>query len=426
MAKKRRVPKKKSRKDPTKIGEKTAHKNHKRNRGVDNRGVDRPRRHVTSRAMKAADAALRFVLELHQHPEHSDKAPGDVLDAVMRSVDDPFPALARMMVRSNDEYLVQSATRLLAIAAEGNGVPPVARDLARATAVEPLNALLRDARVEDSRKYAIGPLLTLLGAEVPRDEFIACFDEYREPSDEDESSALERLTDDLEGLSRFAVLARLDERARAPDPEGDPLESAYAAVAELCEAGRDIGAWAAVLTVAHALEHDLRDERAVEALDLAASLGSPAAAWVLETLGATPAGGEEAEHALELAEAMIDLGVSPRPLDPGRFTRALVSRADGGGNRTLFVFIERPETEEEAAAVFVLNKNIGIKDAFWILTDVDDAQEDIAAAKPSIAYERCDQQRASELLAEARALHERCGAPPPGRAVVCMEFLTEA
>jgi hypothetical protein len=372
-----------------------------------------------------AQAAIGSVFERFAKPQYAQATLYDVMNAVMSSVRDPFSTLAAMMARNEDERLSQNAMRLLFLAADDEGVPEAVRDLAQRSAVDPLNAALRDDAVLDSRKCLIGPLLTLLGAEVPTDEYIACFEDYDAALAENKDIVIEGVSDDLEGLDLFASLSKLDALDvfdEADDPDGDPLESAYTAAAVFCEAERDLGAAAAVLAVAFARANDRCDERALRMLDLASRVVTPAAAWALGTLGRLAGGDAAAQHAMRLARQMIAGGTSARPFDAGRFSRALASHVDGDGTRSLFVCMNR-DGKEEAAAVFLLNDLLGIKDAFLLLEDVNGALYDFAHAEDAVTCEIVGLECARELVADALSVHERSGAPVPGRVFLCMAFL---
>src|SRR5438093_5542527 len=95
--------------------------------------------------------------------EISHKRPGEILATLLDSVNEPGPALARLIATDPDPEIRGRATIMLFTAAKDHSVSrDVRRPILRSAGPLLLRAF-KDPSLDDDRKYDVGPMVALCG-----------------------------------------------------------------------------------------------------------------------------------------------------------------------------------------------------------------------------------------------------------------------
>jgi hypothetical protein len=308
------------------------------------------------------------------------------------------------------------------LATQDPSISPSVRRRTTEMAEEILAQGLKDPNVSDERKYSLGPVLALLGHELSRKDYEACFRDFDGVAEKLSREHMTQIPDTLEHLETSLRMAGLINHGSDGPCSDEALLKALAVAAETAKHNPNVGVTLLAVTAAIAHEQGKSGEvwALPTALEIIADTRTERAAWLLGEIGRLPGMGQLGEHARSLAEDMRKVGVIPRGPTVGEFSHGLVSGLDGAGSQNLSLFFK---TEEGGlhSLVLLVNDQVGIKDAFGVFDEATDLEEGIRAQGLTLAP--CDVALARELVGDALVRHEKAGRPLPGRFLLYRAFL---
>jgi hypothetical protein len=366
--------------------------------------------------------SVRSALARRHAPRFSDGPPVLFLRELVREFDDPGAPLAWLVARDAERRTCDDALMMLFLGAREPSVPGPVRERIAASAVPVLLDAMRDAAVPDERKYRIGPLLSVLGAELPGPEYRSCFRDFEATAMEMNGKMLERLPEGPEYVEIALVEAGLIRHDGPVEATEEDFVAALNVGGHMLETGPEAAAAVLTTAVAIAHEHGKATEYGGPVLDRVADTRSGRAAWFLSELGRLPGTGALAERAAGLAGGLARSGVSPRPPAAGDFSHGIVSSVDGAGNRSLMLFFRTAEGELDSLGM-LLSDVVGVKDVWCVFGDAADLDQDLRSRSDEIAYAPCGVELGREIVADAMATHEKAGKPFPGRFLLYRHYL---
>jgi len=331
----------------------------------------------------------------------------------------PGAELARLAAFDLDPAVSRGAITLLHHALEGPGVRSATRERMKSSAAPVLLRALQEPGLPDDRKYLIGPLYMLCGAQVSLDEFRSFFKDLDGVSERAINEILGTASDEPDGV--VEILGYLD---ALPGGSSSPSEAAIRGVVALGCDGRETNpALAAAIlgaAVAMAAERGIAQDAATDALEAMASTRCQRAAWCLAELGRWPAMGTLGTGARTLAEHLASAGVPAKSILSSEPSHGLLTGIDGAGSRSLMLFLRTPQGRSDSLCV-LLNDRIGVKEV-WCSFGPGDEVEVLLREKDEIIFAPCTLALARELLAHAWAIHEERGEPFPWQLYIARPY----
>jgi hypothetical protein len=268
------------------------------------------------------------------------------------------------------------------------------------------------------------PLLAACGVNLAEDEFQPRFRDFGAVLRTQAIACMKDMSPTAESIELSLHQAGLIEIDTPPDPSKADFQFAFGFGAGLIEHNPEAGAIYLPVAAAIAAEHGKATQAALDALVKTREVATPAAAWELSELATWPGLGPVGAKAGELAAELRAAGVDPAIYIPRDFSHGSVSGVDGVGSRSLMLFFRTPEGGMDSM-IFLLNDEIGIKNAWSIFDDAAGMDEE-AQEKTDVISAPIGLPPARELIGDALALHRERGISPPGRMLLYRPYLGSA